>query len=192
LDHEPADADWFFSLVPLKKVQDFTTDLMLRSSTRVGNIVAADLKELEFERATRYKVGEHAYFIEASFHGCAGLSIEELPQYLNYVDVKTEPVAQQWTVGPMVPLQTIGYGWVENANLAFANAYSSWNLAFPSSGVFSANVAKAQLRKYVCSFRASFSARALDNKLESLEADAIQFRSFLPDEGERPGTAGSG
>jgi hypothetical protein len=182
LDHESIDADQFYSIVSLRKVEQLTRERMIRSSTRVGNIVTADLKEFVFEHAIRYKVGEGAFFIEVLFGGSAELSIEEVGQYVNYVDVNslsTENVGKYLT-GPLLATKTVNLqtGSIVAQPSDQTVVFGDFTLQNPTI----LSLAPPKPRKYVCSFRVSLSARVVDDNLESLEVEAIQYKSFLLNE----------
>lgn len=182
LDHAPMDADHFYTLARLKEIEEMTTKLMLRYVTRVGSIRDVDLKEFEFERATRYKVGEDAYFIEASFGGAGSFLIGESVCYVGNVvsgdqtsqTLVTESAGYAFTA-PQVP--TLGYNqqFAWTSPTLFANNFG-WG------DVGAVTYIAPEPRKYLCSFTVSVSARAAAQRLESLEIDSIHFKSFLLDE----------
>jgi len=184
LDHESIDEDRFVSIVPLRTVEQRTRERMIGSSTRVGSVETAELKGFAFERATRYKVGERAFFIEVSFDGSAEVLIEEAGQYQVYVGANPLSTVNFGTYvagQPIASQMIVSYGQDQlSPDVLFktpsVNEFALWNS--PSTMSFVA----PKSRKYVCSFRVSLSARALDDNLESLEVEAIHFKSFLLNE----------
>lgn len=181
LDHESIDANSFYSVVRLKEVEKLTMQVMLRYVTRIGSIKTAELKELEFERATRYKVGADAYFVEASFGGAANVLVEESIQYLSDFVVSDQPserIVTQFTGHPFPAPQVPDPDYAPQLAGQWVAPRMTYTVRLGEAGAITYSPPKP--REYLCSFIVNFSARVAGDHLESLEIDSINFKSFLP------------
>jgi hypothetical protein len=186
LSQKPVDLDDLSSLIPVRKLEHLSLELVLRSQIPMGRIVGADIKELDFEEGTNYTVGQGAQFIEVRFHGSAIIVVEEFTQILSSGSYSIDMsggtyLAEPW---PTPTLLSPGQPAVQNAFVTSWKPIGSfWPGTYGYTEPVSANVfASPQPRRYTCSFRISFSARVRDGHLESIEPEGIKFVSFLADE----------
>lgn len=193
LQHQPLDADQFWQLLPKERLDEAVLAQILSSTARVGRIVAADIRELELEHATQYKVQDSAFFIEITLHGSAAISVETLtytqvqltqgsgqvtwnqpPESLFFGNISQEdpfpwiPVESTTVIGQMFGKKT-------------PSISDFWN-----SPTQTVSFTPAAPHHYLCSFKASLSARVTDASTQTVEAEAIQFTSFLSDERNPP------
>ncbi len=184
LSQKILDFEEFSFLIPLRKLEQLSLGLILKSETRMGRVIAADIREFDFEEGINYTVEQSANFIEARFHGSAVITVEEF--------VELSGVAS-YPINISGPTYISGIG---STSLAPDNLIPEYPLiaslnpvASFSSGSFPFNYANTRTyfaspvsRRHSCSFRIGFSARIQGGVLESIEPEGIKFISFLPDE----------
>lgn len=194
LERELLDAHHLEKWLPKERLEEIVLAQLLRSTTRVGKIMAVDIRELEFEQATKYKVQENAFFIEVTLHGSAAISAQ--PEAFTYFLTEQNALLNQpmWNTPPRqvrIANAKTNAGlthWLSNEPNtvivgpffgAELNYSEGWNYPLDTVNL---TPTKTKPDHYLCSFRISLTSRLTEGRIQSVELESIQFGSFLSDE----------